>query len=94
MTLAIEYDVTPEGTIELVALINAVEEDGADPDGEAWLAWRRSHEAGLGVVLVPPAEHASMEEAVDADELRAIVERVVLADRQVKEGLAGEGPSS
>ena len=31
--LFIEYDVTPTGEIVLVALINAVEEDGADEDG-------------------------------------------------------------
>ncbi len=86
MALAIEYDVTPDGEIELVALINAVEEDDDDPDGEAWLAWRRSHEdEGIGSVLVPPQELARMEATEDPAELRAIVERLVLADRQVKE---------
>ena len=40
--LFIEYDVHPSGEIELVALINAVEEDGQDPDGAAWLTWRSS----------------------------------------------------
>lgn len=44
--LAIEYDVNPQGEIELVALINAVEEGDEDPDGEAWLAWRKMHEDG------------------------------------------------
>ncbi|MGH9057440.1 MAG: hypothetical protein ACRDYY_16520 [Acidimicrobiales bacterium] len=86
MALAIEYDVTPEGSIEIVALINAVEEDGADPDGEAWLAWRRSHEdGGLGCALVSPDDLAQMEATEDADQLREIVERVVLNDRRTKE---------
>lgn len=84
--LVIEYDVTPEGVVELVALINAVEEEGADPDGDAWLAWRRSHEdAGMGCAPVPPAELARMEVTEDPDELWAIVESVVLADRRTKE---------
>jgi len=86
VALAIEYDVTPEGVIELVGLINAVEEDGSDPDGEAWLAWRRAHEdGGLGCVVVPPDDLARMEATEDADELRAIVEGVILADRRAKE---------
>jgi hypothetical protein len=84
--LAIEYDVTPEGVIELVALINAVEEDGSDPDGEAWLAWRRTHEdLGMGCAPVPPDELARMEATEDPDELRVIVENVILADRRTKE---------
>jgi len=86
VALAIEYDVSPEGVIELVGLINAVEEDGTDPDGDAWLAWRRAHEdGGLGCVLVPPADLARMEATEDPDELRAIVEDVILADRRAKE---------
>ncbi|MHB8449118.1 MAG: hypothetical protein ACYDAQ_01395 [Mycobacteriales bacterium] len=84
--LVIEYDVTPEGVVELVAVINAVEEDGADPDGADWLAWRRSHEdAGMGCAPVPAAELARMEATEDPDELRAIVETVILADRKAKE---------
>jgi hypothetical protein len=84
--LFIEYDVDHQGVIELVALINAVEEDGADPDGEAWLAWRRTHEdGGLGCAPVPAADLAAMEATEDTDELRAIVERVILADRATKE---------
>jgi hypothetical protein len=86
MALAIEYDVTREGVIELVGLINAVEEEGTDPDGEAWLAWRRAHEdGGLGCVIVPPGELSRMEATDDPDELRAIVEGVILADRRAKE---------
>lgn len=86
MALAIEYDVTPDGEIELVALVNAVDEDGEDPTGEAWLAWRSGHEdEGMGVVLVPPDELERMEATEDPAELRAIVERVVLADRRMKE---------
>jgi hypothetical protein len=95
VALAIEYDVTPDGVVELVALINAVEQDGDDPDGEAWLAWRRGHEdEGMGAVLVPADELARMEAAEDPDELRAIVERVVLADRRAKERASWEGPPS
>jgi hypothetical protein len=86
VALAIEYDVTPEGVIEVVGLINAVEEDGSDPGGAAWLAWQRAHEdGGLGCVLVPPAELFRMEASEDPDELRAIVEGVILADRRAKE---------
>jgi len=84
--LFIEYDVTEDGQIELVALINAVEEDGDDPDGEAWLTWRRSHEdGGHGCAPVPPEDLALMETTEDPDELAAIVERVLLADRRTKE---------
>jgi hypothetical protein len=86
--LAIEYDVTPEGVVELVALINAVEEDGADPDGAAWLAWRQTHEdTGMGCAPVPPGELARMEATQDPEELWAIVESVILADRRAKEGV-------
>ena len=53
--LFIEYDVNLEGEIELVALINAIEEDGKDPDGEAWLVGRAEHEdGGMGCAGVPP----------------------------------------
>ena len=85
--LFIEYDVTPEGSIELVGLINAVEENGADVDGTDWMAWRASSfdDDGLGCVGVPPSQLALMEGTEDADELRAIVERVILADRATKE---------
>ncbi len=86
MALAIEYDVSPDGIIELVGLINAVEENDADPHGEAWLAWRCAHDdGGLGCVIVPPADVSRMEATEDADELRAIVEQVILADRRAKE---------
>ena len=84
--LAIEYDVGDDGTIELVALVNAVDEDGDDPEGEVWLAWRRTHEdGGMGCAPVLSADLAAMEAAEDPDELRAIAERVVLADRAGKE---------
>jgi len=79
--------VTPDGVVELVALINAVDEEGTDPDGEAWLAWRRSHEdQGLGCAPIPPTELTRMETTEDPDELRAIVESVILADRRIKQG--------
>jgi hypothetical protein len=64
--LFIEYDVTEDGQIELVALINAIEEDGDDPDGEAWLTWRRSHEdGGHGSAPVLPEDLALMEATED-----------------------------
>jgi hypothetical protein len=40
---------------------------------------------GLGCVGVAADELALMEEADDADALRAIVERLILADRSTKE---------
>ncbi len=85
--LFIEYDVTAEGLIELVALINAVEEDGADPDGEHWMAWRRAeHEdGGMGCVGVAPDDLELMEETEDPDALASVVERIILADRATKE---------
>ena len=87
--LFIEYDVSPQGEIELVALVNAVEEDGEDPDGRAWLAWRATHEdGGMECAPVSPADLQAMESAASPDALRAIVERVILADRAGKE----EGP--
>jgi hypothetical protein len=84
--LFIEYDVDPDGAVELVALINAVEEDGEDPDGAAWMAWRTALEdEGLGCVGVPDDDLRAMESTEDPAELAAIVERVVLADRAHKE---------
>jgi hypothetical protein len=85
--LFIEYDVTPDGSIEVVALINAVEENGADADGADWMAWRVESfdDNGLGCVGVLPSQLALMEGTDDADELRAIVEGVILADRSGKE---------
>ncbi len=86
--LFIEYDVDPDGVIELVALVNAVEEQGRDEDGAAWMAWRRSDEfedGGLGCVGVMPSELALMESTEDPEELRSLVERIVLADRATKE---------
>jgi len=85
--LFIEYDVHPSGQIELVALINAVEEDGQDPDGAAWLNWRSTEfdDDGLGCVAVPQDDLQVMEETDDAAELRAVVERIILADRVTKE---------
>jgi hypothetical protein len=84
--LFIEYDVTPAGEIELVALINAIEENGEDDDGSAWMTWRTSafDDEGLGCVGVPPDQLALMEETDDVDTLRAIVERLLLADRAAK----------
>ncbi len=85
--LFIEYDVTPEGQIEVVALINAVEAEGRDADGDAWLAWRRSdfEDEGLGCAAVTAEDLALLEATRDADVVRSIVERIVLADRRAKE---------
>jgi hypothetical protein len=85
--LFIEYDVDAQGQIELIALINAVEEQGEDEDGGAWLAWRRSEfdDGGLGCVGVTPDELRLMEATDDPEVLRTLVERIVLADRATKE---------
>jgi hypothetical protein len=84
--LFIEYDVNPKGEIELVALINAAEEDDQDPDGEAWMAWRAEHEdGGMGCVGVAPDDLKIMEQTEDPDALLAIVEMIILADRATKE---------
>ncbi len=85
--LFIEYDVDGDGQIELVALINAIEGDGQDPDGQAWLSWRRSEfdDDGLGCAGVAPADHERMESAEGPDELRSVVEAIILADRAGKE---------
>ena len=87
--LFIEYDVTADGRIELVALINAVEENGEDDAGTEWMAWRTAEfeDNGLGCVGVPAAELELMEQAEDPERLRGIVERLILADRAAKEEL-------
>lgn len=84
--LFIEYDVNTDGEIEIVALVNAVEEDNQDPDGEAWMAWRATHEdGGMGCVAVSRADLAAMESTESSEELRAIVEGIILTDRVSKE---------
>jgi hypothetical protein len=84
--LFVEYDVTANGEIELVALINATDEEGEDPDGQAWMAWRAQHEdGGMGCVAVSHEDLKRMEETEEPDELQAIVERIILADRATKE---------
>jgi hypothetical protein len=87
--LFIEYDVTPNGEIEIVALINAVEEHGEDADGTAWMAWRSAEfdDGGLGCVGVSPADLELMEQTEDPQQLCALVERIVLTDRSTKESL-------
>jgi hypothetical protein len=88
--LFIEYDVHPDGEIELVALVNAVDEDGHDPDGSSWLQWRIAEfdDDGLGCIGVSPTNLALMEETEDPDQLQTIVEGIILADRSAKEGAA------
>ena len=85
--LFIEYDVTSEGEIQLVALVNAVEENGEDESGAAWMEWRRNEfdDDGMGSVGVSPEDLARLESSEDPDELRAIVERIILDDRATKE---------
>ncbi len=84
--LFIEYDVTGDGEIDVVALINAVEENDEDRDGEAWLTWRRTFDdEGFGCVSVPSEDLARMEATTEPEALRTIVERVILADRRTKE---------
>jgi hypothetical protein len=85
--LFIEYDVTAQGAIEVVALIDASEEHGEDADGAAWMAWRGAtfDDDGLGCVGVRPDQLALMEDTGDADQLRAVVEGIILADRTTKE---------
>ena len=84
--LFIEYDVSKDGKIELVALINAVEEDGNDSDGEAWLQWRATHDdGGMGCVGVQHQDLNAMESAEDPETLATIVERLIIADRITKE---------
>jgi hypothetical protein len=88
--LFIEYDVTTEGEIELVALVNAVDAEGSDPDGEAWMAWRRDtfDDRGMGCAAVAADDLTLLESTPDAEQVRAIVERIVLADRKAKEQAA------
>ncbi len=85
--LVIEYDVNPGGEIELVALINAVDEDGHDPGGQEWMAWRSTafDDRGMGCVAVPGDDVTRLEATEDPAEVRAMVERIILADRAHKE---------
>lgn len=85
--LFVEYDVTPDGQIDVVALINAVEAEGRDADGDAWLDWRRRvfDDQGMGCARVAEEDLTLLESTEDADEVRSIVERIILADRRAKE---------
>ena len=85
--LCIEYDVASDGKVELVALVNAVDEDGNDADGSAWMAWRRGafDDDGWGCAAVPSAALAQMESLDDTAALRDLVEQLVLADRAAKQ---------
>lgn len=84
--LFIEYDVGDDGMIEVVGLINAIEENDEDPLGEDWMGWRQSFDDnGLGCVAVSPEDLTLMESTDDPEQIRAIAERVILADRATKE---------
>jgi hypothetical protein len=84
--LFIEYDVGDDGMIEVVGLINAIEENDEDPLGEDWMSWRQSFDDnGLGCVAVSLEDLTLMESTDDPEQIRAIVERVILADRATKE---------
>lgn len=84
--LFIEYDVTTDGVVEPVAVIEATESNGDDPNGEAWYQWRRSMEdSGVGCAPLTAEVMAELEGTSDPDRLRAVVERVILADRRSKE---------
>jgi hypothetical protein len=85
--LFIEYDVGENGLIEIVALVNAVEENGEDPAGEAWMRWRESSfdDNGVGCVGVSSEDLALMEATEHPEQLQAIVERIILTDRATKE---------
>lgn len=84
--LFIEYDVGADGMIEVVGLINAIEENGEDSAGEAWMTWRATFDdEGMGCVGVSPDELVEMEATDDPDTLSAVVERIILADRRAKE---------
>ena len=82
----IEYDVGDDGMIEVVGLINAIEENDEDPLGEDWMSWRQSFDdEGMGCVGVSAEDLSLMESTEDPEQIRAIVERVILADRSIKE---------
>lgn len=84
--LFIEYDVGDDGMIEVVGLINAIEENDEDPLGEDWMGWRQSFDDnGLGCVAVSPEDLTLMESTDDPEQIRVILERVILADRATKE---------
>jgi hypothetical protein len=86
--LFIEYDVGDDGMIEVVGLINAIEENDEDPLGEDWMGWRQSFDDnGLGCVAVSPEHLTLMESTDDPEQIRVILERVILADRATKEEL-------
>lgn len=84
--LFIEYDVGDDGTIVVVGLINAIEENDEDPFGEDWMIWRQSFDDnGLGCVAVSAEDLTLMESTDDPEQIRDIVERIILTDRATKE---------
>ena len=86
--LFIEYDVDPDGDIELVALVNAVEEDGQDEDGSAWMAWRSPLTSTTpdGVAWAcRPTTSPRWSPPRTRRGSGTIVERIILADRAGKE---------
>lgn len=84
--LAVEYDVAEDGLIHVVAVIEAVDEEGVDLEGEAWIRWRRAHsDEGHGCVVLSPTEFKLIGDTEDEDELRRITEMAILRDRQGNE---------
>ena len=84
--LFLEYDVDEAGMIEIVAVIDAFEEDGNDPDASEWRAWRSTlSDAGHGFVAVPDDLEAAIEDERDPGEVLDLIEELILADRRTKE---------
>jgi hypothetical protein len=83
--LFIEYDHDDEENVQLIALIDASEENDEDPSGEHWLEWRRSlDDKGIGCCPVTEADNERMDAIADPNELRHFVMGVVRADAAAK----------
>ena len=55
---------------------------------DGWAGWngaKEQEDEGMGCVGLPPDQLKIMEETEDPDQLRTIVERIILADRATKE---------
>ena len=84
--LFIEYDVDDDGRGRAGGAHQRRGGERRGPEGAAWLAWRSAmDDGGMGCVGVGQADLRTMEETEDPEELSCLVERIVLADRAVKE---------